>query len=84
MKNFFKSLKPGILTTGLVSLILGLVLILLPQVVEGALRYLLGGGLALFGLLEVVSVFARPNGLLSVGRMIPGILCLAVGLVFLF
>ncbi|MBQ4036575.1 MAG: DUF308 domain-containing protein [Clostridia bacterium] len=84
MKKFLKSLKPGMLFTGLVSLVLGVVLLAVPGVVEGALRFILGGGLALFGVLEIVSVFARPNGLLSVGRMIPGILALAVGLVFLF
>jgi uncharacterized membrane protein HdeD (DUF308 family) len=84
MKKFFKSLKPGLLLTGLLSLVLGIVLIVNPGIVESALRFILGGGLALFGLFEVVSVFVRPNGLMSVGRMIPGILCLAVGLVFLF
>lgn len=84
MKEFFKSLKPGLMLTGICSVVLGLVLILVPGVVETTLRFVLGGGLTLFGLLEVVSVFVRPNGILSVGRMIPGILCLAVGLVFLF
>ena len=84
MKQFFKTLKPGLLLTGLVSIALGIILIAVPGVIENALRYILGGGLAVFGIFEVVSVFVRPNGLLSVGRMIPGILCLAVGLVFLF
>ena len=84
MKQFFKTLKPGLLLTGLVSIALGIILISVPGVIENALRYILGGGLAVFGIFEVVSVFVRPNGLLSVGRMIPGILCLAVGLVFLF
>lgn len=84
MKEFFKSLKPGLLLTGIFSLVLGVILLVFPDVVEGALRWVLGGGLALFGLLEVVSVFVRPNGIQSVGRMIPGILCVAVGIVFLF
>lgn len=84
MKEFFKSLKWGMLLASLVSLALGLTMLLAPQVVETSLRFLLGGGLALFGVLEIVFVFARPNGLLSVGRLVPGILALAVGLVFLF
>lgn len=84
MKEFFKSLKTGMLLSGLVSLVLGLVMVISPDIVENALRYILGGGLALFGALEVVFVFVKPNGLLSVGRIVPGILSLAVGLVFLF
>lgn len=84
MKEFFKSLKPGLLLTGLVSVALGLVLIIIPDIVGTTLRFVLGGGLTVFGILEIVSVFVRPNGILSVGRMIPGILSLAVGLVFLF
>ena len=84
MKQFFKTLKPGLLLTGLVSIALGIILIAVPGVIENALRYILGGGLAVFGIFEVVSVFVRPNGLLSVGRMIPGILSLTVGLVFFF
>ena len=84
MKDFFKTLKTGMLFGGLLSLVLGLVLILFPDVVKDTLRYVLGGGLALFGALEVVFVFVRPNGLLSVGRIVPGILSLAVGIVFLF
>ena len=84
MKEFFKNLKWGMLLASLVSLALGLTMLLAPQVVETSLRFLLGGGLALFGVLEIVFVFARPNGLLSVGRLVPGILALAVGLVFLF
>ncbi len=84
MKEFFKRLKVGMLLSGLVSMALGLVMILLPGVVETTLRFVFGGGLTLFGVLEIVFVFARPNGLLSVGRIIPGVLSLAVGLVFLF
>ena len=84
MKDFLKALKKGMLLGGICSVVLGLVLILFPGIVENSLRFFLGGGLFLFGLLEVVFVFAKPNGLLSVGRMIPGILSLAVGLVFLF
>lgn len=84
MKKFFQSLKTGMVFTGIGSLVLGLVLILVPGIVENALRYILGGGLCLFGLLEIVFVFVRPNGLLSVGRMLPGILSLAVGFVFLY
>jgi len=84
MKEFLKSLKPGLLLTGILSIVLGVVLIANPGIIQSALRFVLGGGLALFGLLEVVSVFVRPNGLMSVGRMVPGILCLAVGLVFIF
>ncbi|MBR7165438.1 MAG: DUF308 domain-containing protein [Clostridia bacterium] len=84
MKNFFKNLKAGMIFSGVFSLALGIILILIPGIIETALRFILGGGLCLFGLLEIVFVFVRPNGLLSVGRMIPGILCLAVGLVFIF
>lgn len=84
MKNFFKSLKVGMVFTGLASLALGILLICMPGIVENALRYILGGGLCLFGLVEIVFVFARPNGLMSVGRMLPGILSLAVGFVFLY
>ncbi len=84
MKDFLKALKKGMLLGGICSVVLGLVLIFFPGIVENSLRFFLGGGLFLFGLLEVVFVFAKPNGLLSVGRMIPGILSLAVGLVFLF
>lgn len=84
MKSFFKNLKAGMIFSGIFSLALGLVLILIPGIIETALRFILGGGLCLFGLLEIAFVFVRPNGLLSVGRMVPGILCLAVGLVFLF
>ncbi|MBR2635075.1 MAG: DUF308 domain-containing protein [Clostridia bacterium] len=84
MKKFLKKLKAGMMFSGLFSLILGLILIFSPEIVTGALSYILGGGLALFGLLEIVFVFVRPNGLFSIGRMIPGILSLAVGLVCLF
>jgi len=84
MKEFFKNLKKGMLLSALVSLALGLVMILMPGVVQTSLRFFLGGGLTLFGLIEIVSVFIQPSGLLSAGRMIPGILSLAVGLVFLF
>ena len=84
MKEFFKRLKAGMLLAGVISLALGFVLMLLPGVVESTLRFVFGGGLTLFGVLEIVFVFARPNGLLSVGRIIPGVLSLAVGLVFLF
>ncbi len=84
MKFYLKSLKKGMIFSGMLSLALGIVMLCVPEIVEESLRFVLGGGLALFGALEVVFVFARPNGLLSVGRMIPGILSLAVGLVFLF
>ena len=84
MKNFLKSLKTGMLLSAVVSLILGFVMILAPEVVNNVLRFVLGGGLALFGVLEIVFVFAKPNGLLSVGRIVPGVLSLAVGLVFFF
>ncbi len=84
MKDFFKNLKSGMMFSGLFSLALGIVLVVMPGIVQNVLQYVLGGGLCLFGLFEIVFVFVRPNGLFSVGRMIPGILCLAVGLVFLF
>ncbi len=77
-------MKVGMLFGGAVSVLLGLVLLFIPDIVENSLRFILGGSLALFGALEVVFVFVKPNGLLSVGRIIPGILSLAVGLVFLF
>ena len=84
MKQFWKNLKKGMLLSALVSLVLGLVMVLRPEVVENTLRFVLGGSLTLFGALEIVFVFARPNGLFSVGRIVPGVLSLAVGLVFLF
>ena len=84
MKQFFKNLKVGMLLSGLISIALGLVMICLPEIVETTLRFVLGGGLTLFGILEIVFVFVKPNGLLSAGRIIPGVLFLAVGLVFLF
>ena len=84
MKSFWKTIKLGMLFCGIFSLVLGFVLIFAPQSVENVLRWILGGGLCLFGLLEIVFVFARPNGLMSVGRMVPGILSLAVGLGFFF
>ena len=84
MKDFFKSLKTGMLLSGLVSIVLGVIMICLPEIVETTLRFILGGGLTLFGVLEIVFVFVKPSGLLSAGRIIPGVLSLAVGLVFLF
>lgn len=84
MKQFFKNLKAGMLLSGVVSITLGLVMICLPEIVETTLRFVFGGGLTLFGVLEIVFVFVKPNGLLSAGRIIPGVLSLAVGLVFLF
>lgn len=84
MKDFFKSLKVGMLLSGVVSIALGLIMICLPQLVETTLRFVFGGGLTLFGVLEIVFVFVKPNGLLSASRIIPGVLSLAVGLVFLF
>ncbi len=84
MKEFFKNLKAGMLLSGIVSMTLGLIMICLPDVVETTLRFVFGGGLTLFGVLEIVFVFVKPNGLLSAGRIIPGVLSLAVGLVFLF
>ena len=59
MKDFFKALKKGMLLGGVFSVVLGLVLILFPGIVENSLRFLLGGGLFLFGLLEVVFVLIR-------------------------
>ena len=84
MKDFFKNLKTGLLLSGFVSIALGLIMICLPEIVETTLRFVFGGSLALFGILEIVFVFVKPNGLLSAGRIIPGVLSLAVGLVFLF
>lgn len=84
MKDFFKNLKTGMLLSGLVSIVLGVIMICLPEIVETTLRFILGGGLTLFGVLEIVFVFVKPSGLLSAGRIIPGVLSLAVGLVFLF
>lgn len=84
MKGFFKSLKKGMLLSAVLSLTLGFVMMLMPGVMENILRFVLGGGLVLFGALEIVFVFAKPNGLLSVGRIVPGVLSLAVGLVFMF
>lgn len=84
MKDFFKNLKLGMLLSGVVSMVLGIVMICLPEIVETTLRFVFGGGLTLFGVLEIVFVFVKPNGLLSAGRIIPGVLSLAVGLVFLF
>ncbi len=83
MKEFWKSLKSGMMLSGLVSLCLGVVLLLFPTLLAGALSLVLGTVLCLVGIVEIVAVFVRPNGLLSVGRMIPGILSLGVGLVFL-
>ena len=84
MKDFFKSLKVGMLLSALTSLVLGFFMMFSPDVVNNVLRSILGGGLSLFGALEIVFVFAKPNGLLSVGRVVPGVLSLAVGLVFFF
>ena len=84
MKDFFKSLKVGMLLSALTSLVLGFFMMFSPDVVNNVLRFILGGGLSLFGALEIVFVFAKPNGLLSVGRVVPGVLSLAVGLVFFF
>jgi uncharacterized membrane protein HdeD (DUF308 family) len=84
IQDFFKRIKSGMLLSGLSSLALGLVMILVPGFLQGALSLILGGGLCAFGLAEIVFVFVRPNGILSAGRMIPGILALAVGLVFFF
>lgn len=84
MKDFFKNLKLGMLLSGVVCMALGIVMVCLPEIVETTLRFVLGGGLTLFGILEIVFVFVKPNGLLSAGRIIPGMLSLAVGLVFLF
>lgn len=83
MKEFWKNLKSGMVLGGLASLCLGVVLLVFPQVLAGALSLVLGVVLCLVGIVEIVAVFVRPNGLLSVGRMIPGILSLGVGLVFL-
>jgi uncharacterized membrane protein HdeD (DUF308 family) len=70
--------------SGVISLVLGIVMMLSPDVENNALRFVFGGGLALFGAVEIAVVFAKPKGLLSVGGIIPGVLSLAVGLVFLF
>ena len=69
--------------SGLLSLCAGILLTVKPGILTGVLSFVLGGGLCLFGIFAIVSVFAKPNGLLSVGRMVPGIISLAVGLVFM-
>lgn len=84
MKEFFKKLKAGMMFSGLVSLALGILLVIRPDLLTQALGYVLGVVLLLLGLGQIVLVFVQPNGLFSVGRMIPGILTLAVGFVFLF
>ena len=61
MKQFFKNLKAGMLLSGVVSITLGLVMICLPEIVETTLRFVFGGGLTLFGVLEIVFVFVKPN-----------------------
>ena len=42
MKNFFKTLKKGMLLSGFCSLALGLVLILIPDVIQTTLRFAMG------------------------------------------
>jgi len=84
IKLFFKYLKLGMILSGILSLVLGFVMIFSPDVENNALRFVFGGGLALFGGVEIVVAFAKPKGLLAVGDIIPGVLSLAVGLVFLF
>lgn len=83
MKDFFKKLKVGMLTSGLLSLILGIIMVATPEGANNFLRYILGGGLALFGVFEIVSVFVKPNGLFTIGRIVPGVLSLTVGLLLL-
>lgn len=84
MNAFWKSLKKGLLLTSLLSIALGIWMIARPQMVENVLQYLLGGALTVFGLFEIVFAIAQNRTLIGAQRLVPGVLCLAVGLVFLF
>lgn len=84
MIDFFKSLKKTMLLSALVCIVLGIVMIANPGFVQNVISWICGGVLTLFGLTEVVAVFVKPGKYSSFSRIIPGILALAVGLVFLF
>ena len=84
MKDFWKSLRKGVLLTSLLSIALGVWMIARPQMLENVLQYLLGGALTVFGLFEIAAAFVQRRTTLGAGRLVPGVLCLAVGLVFLF
>lgn len=84
MKEFWKSLRKGVLLTSLLSIALGVWMIARPQMLENVLQYLLGGALTVFGLFEIAATFVQSRTTLGAGRLVPGVLCLAVGLVFLF
>ena len=84
MKEFWKSLRKGVLLTSLLSIALGVWMIACPQMLENVLQYLLGGALTVFGLFEIAATFVQGRTTLGAGRLVPGVLCLAVGLVFLF
>lgn len=84
MKDFLKALKWGLCFGGLAFLVFGVVLIAFPEWVERIACYILGAALSVFGLVEIITVFTKKEGVFSAARIVPGILALAVGLAFLF
>ena len=83
MVNFLKGMKKTMMLAGLACVVVGILILAISGFVADVIPWILGILLILFGLVEIVAVFVKPGKYVAVSRMVPGILALAVGLVFL-
>ena len=84
VKDFFGGGKLWVLTVAVLGIVLGILMIADPEGFLNLARFALGAVLVLFGVVQVVLVFARRGDKGSFGGMAPGILSLAVGMAFFF
>ena len=83
MIDFLKNMKKVMMAAGIVCIVLGIVILASTDFVAKVIPWIFGILLILFGMAEIVSVFVKPGKYIAASRMVPGILALAVGLVFL-
>ncbi len=84
VKDFFSGGKLWVLIVAILGVALGILMIANPEGFLNLARFALGAILVLFGVVQVVLVFARRDNRSSFGGMVPGVLSLAVGLAFFF
>ncbi len=81
MEQFFKKVKANSLSTSLVCILVGIVLILRPEMTSGILCYVLGGVLIACGVLSILDfVTHRDGSLYYILKLIAGVILAAVGI----